>query len=264
MSFRPLKTRSFLAPIALVAACFFCLAVANPALAGGPSLTLEASKKRLQPGKSAKLTGTLSNVFSGAEGKTVTLLATPYPYGSENTAGTTTVGPDGQFSFGSVEPDLNTRYRATFDGDVLDGDAQSETVQLFVSPTISFDFATDPFRPVSNAQAMIGYSEAVQPEFLVGKPIFWYFKKTSQKRYKRVETTKLRDVFEGVMGKATIKLPRSRKGYRYQLAFCVDEPSQDIGVGPPRGFKCPRRSFRNFRSADPLMRPVTAVRAYAP
>ena len=117
------------------------LAVLGPGVASAQaaSITLEASETNLKPKQTTDLSGTLSGTFGSASGKTVTLYATPYPYEADEVADTTTTGNGGKFSFKNVDPALNTRYRVAFDGNILEGDATSDTVRINRSIRENFD-----------------------------------------------------------------------------------------------------------------------------
>ena len=256
MSSRFPRSCRFFAPLAVVAVCSSCLLLAAPAHAGGPSLTLEASKKQLRPSQTTNLSGELSGVFSGDSGKTITLLATPYPYENESVATTTTTGANGKFSFPDVDPELNTRYRVTFDGDVLDGDATSESVQIFRFIRSDFDLGVTP-DGFAEARFDLFYSPAVQPEYYVGRrDVHWYFRKTTQERAKRVGRSRFEDTTSGAGASFRYRLPRSRKQYRFVLSLCVEAPAADIGIGNDKPNKC-KASFR-------ARQPAVAARSYAP
>jgi hypothetical protein len=227
----------------------------SAAHAGGPSVTLEASKKRLRPPKTTDLSGTLTGVFSGDSGKTVTLYESPYPYEDEEVVTSTTTGQGGAFSFPGLAPELNTRYRVAFDGEVLDGDASSTPAQVYVFARFAVDVL-----PTARPSAILAtfdatYSPEIQPEFLIGRPVYWYFRKTTQKSYKRVEKSRWRDTSSGAHAQATIKLPRSRKAYRYFIGACTEVEKEDVGIGPPIEVNCPqRRKVRSAESATPPSR----------
>lgn len=209
--------RAFARPAAVAAFALALLVIAAPAHAGGPSLTLEVEKNELRPTKPVKLSGTLSGVLSGNDSKSIVLLRSSYPYDSEGIVGTTTTGANGNFSFPPFQPGLNTRFRVTFQGDVLDGSASSPVKQVFVFPRVEVDFSVTP-RFVVKERFDFFYSSMVQPEYYVGrKDLYLYFRKTSQNKYKRVDAAKFQDTFDGVGGTVKYKLPRSRKGYRYQV-----------------------------------------------
>jgi hypothetical protein len=236
--------------------------MAEAAHAGGPSITLDATEKRLRPDKATDFSGTLSGVFSGDSGKTVTLYASPYPYETEEPVGTATTAAGGTFSFTNYAPELNTRYRVAFDGDILDGDASSNPVQIYVfahfevniQPTVDFNKILATFDS--------SYSSQVQPEYLVGRTVFWYFKKKQQKFFKRVEKSKWQDTSYGAHAQATIKLPRSRHGYRYSIRACTEVADEDIGLGPPVEVNCPKRprSARALRATPSSAPALSATR----
>lgn len=233
----------------------------------GPTLTLEASKKQLKPARTTDLSGTLSGAFNGNNGgRTITLLATPYPYGSESVAGTTTTDSDGRFSFPGVDPDLNTRYRVRFAGDLIDAEVRSNIVQIFRFPRGDVDLNVTRDGYVK-ARLDFFYSEKVQPEYYVGRrDLHWYFGKSTADRYKRVARVKFEDTARGVGGDVRYRLPRSRKGYRFFFFPCVEAPARDIGVGNDKPNQCPD-SFRArsaSRSAAPSPRtPGAPATAYA-
>ncbi|MDQ3759296.1 MAG: hypothetical protein M3331_05060 [Actinomycetota bacterium] len=228
-------------------------------------LTLEASKKQLKPARTTDLSGTLSGAFNGDAGRTITLLATPYPYESESVAGTTTTDSGGKFSFPNVDPDLNTRYRVSFGAQFLEAGATSRTVQIFRFPRGDVDLNVTRDGYVE-ARLDFFYSDKVQPEYYVGRrDLHWYFGKTTADRYKRVARVKFEDTARGVGGDIRYRLPRSRKGYRFLFFPCVEAPAADIGIGNDKPSQCPDsfRARRGSRSATPpssrtLGAPVTA------
>jgi hypothetical protein len=206
--------------------------------------------------QTTNLSGKLSGVFSGDANKTVTLLASPYPYESESVAGTTTTDSDGNFSFSDVDPDLNTRYRVRFDGDVLDGDATSSTIQIFRFPRGDVDLNVTRDGYVE-ARLDFFYSSEVQPEYYVGRrDLHWYFGKTTANSFKRVGRVRFEDTARGVGGDIRFRLPRSRRGYRFRFFPCVEAPARDIGIGNDKPSKCPRKFDQRGRAS--------AARALAP
>lgn len=214
--------------------------LAEPASAGGQTITLDASKRQLQPRETTDLSGALSDVFSGSGDKPVTLLASPYPYATEEVAGMTTTDADGDFVFPDIDPKLNTRYRASFDGDVIDGDATSETVQIFrfVRGDLDLEVTRDGF---AEARFDFFYSRQVQPEYYVGRrDVNWYFGKTTADRYRRVKRTRFSDTARGVGSDVRYNLPRSRKPYQFFFFPCIEAPARDIGLGNKKPIKCPR------------------------
>jgi hypothetical protein len=209
------------------------------ASAQAASITLEASETKLKPRKTTDLSGKLSGTFGSASGRTVTLYAKPYPYATEEVADTTTTGSGGDFSFKKVDPALNTRYFVAFDGNILDGDATSDTVRIARSIRKYFDLriTADGF---AKGRIDLFYSPKVEPEFYVGrKDVFWYFGKTSEDSYERVARTRFSDTDRGVASKIRYKLPRSQAGYEFFFFPCVEAPAEDIGLGKPRAVKCP-------------------------
>lgn len=256
-----LRTRQF--ALAALAVSALGLAAA-PAQADAAALTLEASKRQLKPDKTTDLSGVLSGTFSSPSGKTVTLYATPYPYETEEVAGSTTTGDGGAFSFPNTDPALNTRYRVGFDGDVLDGDASSAAVQIFRFADSSYDLEVT-FDGYAQARFDFIYSDQVLPEYYIGRnDVHWYFGKTKQKWFKRVERTRFFDTFTGVAADVRYRLPRSRKGYRFFFFPCIDAPAADIGIGNDKPLKCPGRikqgrAARSYASATPSMAPVQSA-----
>ena len=229
-----IRTRPF--ALAVIALAWLALSAAQ---ADAASLTLEASKKQLKPQQTTDLSGTLSGTFSSAEGKTITLFASPYPYENEAVAGSTTTGAGGSFTFSDVDPALNTRYRVAFDGDILDGDASSEEVQIyrFIRDKYKLNVTSDGY---AEARLDLLYSSEVQPEYYVGrKDVHWYFGKTTQNRYKQVDRTRFFDTTQGVAADVRFRLPRSRKAYRFFFFPCVDAPAADIGIGNDKPVDCP-------------------------
>lgn len=246
---------AFAALVSLVLAA--ALASPHPASAGdGARLTLEASKKQLRPGQKTDLSGTLSGVFSGNDGKTVTLWATPYPYDEGSPVGTTTTDADGDYSFPNLNPKLNTRYQASFDGDLIDGDANSNTVQIFrfIRGDLDLKVTDDGF---AEARFDFFYSDQVKPEYYAGREdLHWYFGKTTADRFRRVAKVRFRNTARGVGGGIRYRLPRSRNGYNFFLFPCIEAPAADIGIGNKKPIQCPR-SFKNTRNR------AASVRAYA-
>ena len=249
-----LRTRAF--AVAFGACLTFAVA---PAQAEAAAITLEASKRQITPNQTTDLTGTLSDTFSSASGKTVTLLASPYPYEGEEVAGTTTTGPGGSFSFPDTDPPFNTRYRVSFDGDILDGDATSSAVQIFrfIKDDYDLKVTRDGF---ADARLDLFYPPEVQPEYYVGrKDVYWYFGKTTQDRYKRVDRTRFFDTDRGVATDIRYRLPRSRKPYRFFFFPCVEAPAADIGLGNDKPVRCPdsfkARSARAAAPATPRIAP---------
>ena len=233
-----LRTRSYALAAAIFACAAFALSVSS-ARAEAAAITLEASKSELNPGKTTDLSGTLSDTFSSPGGKVVTLVSSAYPYEDEGAVSTTTTGDDGSFSFPNVDPALNTRYRVDFDGDILDGDASSDDVQIyrFIRSDYELDVTRDGY---AKARIDLLYSPEVQPEYYVGrKDVFWYFGKTTQDRYKRVDRTRFFDTDRGVASDIRYRLPRSRKAYNFFFFPCVEAPARDIGLGNEEPVRCP-------------------------
>ncbi len=191
----------------------------------------------------------------GNDGRTVQLVASPFPYETSSVVDSATTDANGDFEF-MVSPELNTRYRATFDGGILGGTAQSSPEQVFVFPKFDYDLGvTD--RGFAKARFDFFYSEQVQPEYYVGKrKLNWYFRKTSQDRLRRVATTRFEDTAQGVGGDLTYKIPRSRKSYRFEIVVCADAPARDIGTGNDKRLRCPR-SFRVRGREAALSRPYS-------
>lgn len=224
---------------------------------GGPSITLKVSENELRPGRSTDLTGELSGVFTGSDGRTVTLMESPYPYDSETVADTTTTDADGRFSFEET-PELNSRYRAVFDGGPVDGSASSPVRQVYVFAKTKFRLRLNDRGTRANGAFTLIYSPRVQPEYYVGRKIHWYFRKTSQPRYRRVATTRMRDKPRGAKGKVSYRLPRSRNGYRFQMGYCLASPARDVGIGNEEPDRCPR-SFAPRVGAGADRAPVQAA-----
>ncbi len=183
------------------------LAVLGPGVASAQaaSITLEASETNLKPKKTTDLSGTLSGTFGSASGRAVTLYAAPYPYEADEVADTTTTGNGGRFSFKNVDPAFNTRYRVAFEGNVLEGDATSESVRINRSIRENFDLriTADGF---AKGRIDLFYSRKLEPEYYVGRrDVFWYFGKTSEDNYDRVARTRFSDTDRGVASDDSIQ-----------------------------------------------------------
>jgi hypothetical protein len=74
-----------------------------------PRLTIAAHPAPVVFGSTTTITGQLQSGGNG--GRTVELQANPYPYSGFATVATTTTDTAGHYSFASVKPTVNTRYR---------------------------------------------------------------------------------------------------------------------------------------------------------
>ena len=235
----------------LLSAAFVLLLLPAGALAA-PALTLEKTRD-VEYHDPTTLRGTLSGVSGGSGGRTVTLLASEFPYSTEAPVASTQTSSGGGFSF-SVTPELNTRYRATFDGGILVGSATSAVEQVWVYGRAFFGDLRVVGRRVQRARTsfQLEYSPELEPDPLAGKRAYWYFRKTTRPRFRRVKSTLLRPLKGGgggVYTRVTYRLPRSRRAYRFEFFPCLKAPARDIGLGDTRPGRCPR-SFR-ARAAVP-------------
>lgn len=207
---------------------------------GEPQITLRAQPGELQPGRSSTLSGRLSGVTTGADGREVTLLASDYPYESESIAGTATTDFEGNYEF-TVTPELNTRYRVRFSGGLLDGSATSDPAKVFVFASgDDYRIRVLQRRGIVKARWDLFYSPKVEPEYYVGRPVYWYFRKLSQARFRRVERTTTRDTVRGLKAKVSWRLPPTRRGYRFEFFPCLPAPARDVGVGNDLPLRCPK------------------------
>ncbi len=151
----------------------------------------------------------------------------------------------------------NTHYRVRFDGDIPDGSATSDAVELYVLARPDVDlFSTS--RPFKIAGVLnLDYSSKVDPEYFVDNRVIWYFRKKSQPVFKRIEETRFQDSPDGVQTSVKIDLPKSRKGYRYFIVACTNVPAEDIGTGEPEAFICPRRLAVRPKASAPVARAAT-------
>jgi hypothetical protein len=98
--------------LAGVLAALACVAPSAVAASAGPSITLEASRARIDIGSAVTLSGQVAGVAPGAQ---VRLYASPYPYPPARPLTTTAIAADGSYSFRAL-PDRNTRYRVAIVG----------------------------------------------------------------------------------------------------------------------------------------------------
>jgi hypothetical protein len=235
-------TRTAMGALALAFATLLAVAILaerGAAQGGGPEVTLRAQPGELNPGRSSTLRGTLSGVTTGADGREVTLLMSEYPYASEAVAGTTTTDADGDYEF-TVTPELNTRYRVRFDGGVIDGTATSDPAKVFVFATGDARIRVLQRRGIVKSRWDLFYSPRVQPEYYVGRTVYWYFRKLSQPRLRIVERTKARDTARGFKAQAAWRLPPTRRGYRFEFFPCLPAPARDVGIGNDKPLRCPK------------------------
>lgn len=237
-------TRTRIAALTALALAFIVViglhAADTGAARGGPALTLDQERGKIVFGQSKRLSGTLSGVGDPG-GQTITLLANPFPYGGESAVDTTTTDAQGEFSF-RAEPEFNTRYRVSYDGGLLGGTAASEVEQVFVYASGDTDVGLDPRQRFVVADFFLRYSPNVEPDPLIGKPVFWYFQKTTQERAKRVVRSKFRERSGGGVKTSTrYRLPRGRRAYRFIFFPCFEAPRGDVGVGDRRPNRCPKR-----------------------
>lgn len=232
--------------VALVPAALVLLAV--PAVAAAaPGITLDQDPQPVEYGDSTNLHGTLSGVSGGSAGRNVILLASEFPYDGEAPVASTTTGPGGAFAF-TVAPELNTRYRARFDGGILLGSATSPIEQVWVFGVPFFGDLNVVGRRVQRVRTwfQLEYSPELEPDPLAGKRAHWYFRRTTQPRYRRVKSSPLRPLEGGgggVYTRVAYRLPRSRRGYRFEFFPCLNAPARDIGLGNDRPSRC-RKGFR--------------------
>lgn len=226
---------------------------ASPAVAGAdPQLTLKAKKNELAQGGTTRLKGKLRNVPANA-GQSVMIFATPYRSyrydGPAELVKTTTTDQDGRYSV-RVKPALNTQYRADTSA------ASSPKRKVYVFETVKFRLLNAAGNYRVRASYGLKYSPQVQPEFHVERKAYFYFRKRSQERFRRVETSTWQNTAAGVHSEAVINLPKSRTGYRYVIRGCTKYPKFDIGIGPPIASGCPKRINARSARARMLSSPV--------
>ena len=110
--------------VSAVLAALACVSPAAAAAPGGLSVSLAASRARIDIGSAVTLSGRVAGVAAGAQ---VRLYASPYPYPTATAQTTATIGADGSYSFRAL-PDRNTRYRVALVGT----SANSNVVQVLV------------------------------------------------------------------------------------------------------------------------------------
>jgi hypothetical protein len=106
-------------------------AILVPSAYGQPqprNITIDATPTEVRFGGSVTLSGKLTGQNNA--GRTVIIMADPYPLDAFSNAGTATTNATGDWSL-VVKPDRNTRYQAR------SGAADSKTVDVMVRPAIS-------------------------------------------------------------------------------------------------------------------------------
>lgn len=189
--------------------------------------------------------GHLRSHPAGVAFQQVQLKASLYPYNREKVIATDTTDLGGNYSF-SARPSFNTRYRVVAAGYPS---IASVRRQVWVYARGGFSLEISQARPIARARMFIRYSPKVHPGF-AGKRLYWYFRKLAKSRFKVVETTRVKHGGPGrVEGQARLRLPPSRRGYRFQVLYCFEAPGRDAGVGNDKPLQCPR-SFRIRRSSE--------------
>lgn len=248
--------RHWVAAFAAGLLAILCLALPGPSAAGGgsdPTLTLNVTDDSLAQGGATRLRGKLTGATAGDAGRLLTVYRDPYPYGAEQVETTTTTDADGSYSL-RVWPELNSSYRVELSDPGVGATSPSRNV--YVYEQVKVKLVDRPGRLKIRAIYTLGYSPQVEPEYHPGRKTFFYFRKRSQKRFKRVGSAKWKDVSSGVRSAKAIDLPRSRKGYRYVIRGCTRYPDSDIGIGEPVKSGCPKRIKARSARARALSSPL--------
>jgi len=217
----------------------FCsIAVAGQA-GSGPRLTAKVTPQDIDLGNATEVAGRLTGAPAGDGGQALTVFAKPYPYESEQVAGTVVTNPTGRYSL-EVEPRLNTRYVVRATADPTIESANDPTAWVYpkkIGTVAKF------IRPGLASGRMILRVDPNHPFRFEDRPLFFYFRKKGSKVFERVARTETRLRRPGdVTGFAKFKIPRGN--YTFVVTWCFDPGRKDFGVGRPVREKCPRRRFR--------------------
>lgn len=208
-------------------------------------LTLNADRVRPRAGQQVTFAGFITQdggpVPGGAGG--FELVASPFPYSSEEVVASTGPTADSSFTFTHV-PRSNTRYYVRT-GDLDPGDASfamtSATLQVRVfARVLRFDVAV-PADEVVSMKLAVDFPDGFLPR-LNGRKVRWYITrgKGSAKRLTKVavSTGTSRGSARVLKAKVVAALPPGR--YSFRATFCVATAlDTDVGVGDPQSKPCP-------------------------
>jgi hypothetical protein len=183
-------------------------------------------------------------------GRLVKLYERPYPYRRSKIIARTRTNDKGRYSFGSIKPDYNSRYRAAVNEPGVVARSDSPLVAVYVQA--DFDVRATR-RGTAESRLEYRYSPKL-PTRLDDRRILWYFNKVGASKAKVRDRTRTNVKKKGVMrASSSFRLPPGR--YRFEVRSCIKITKKDIGIGPPvarRG--CPEtirlRSGRAQARAD--------------
>jgi hypothetical protein len=234
--FESILRRAAMFALLALGACAAWAPGANAGL-GAVTLSMEIDDRWILRGDTIHIEGTLDGELLGDGGKTIRLMARPYPYNSEQLVTTTTTSNAGEYEF-DIKPDYNTRYRVVEQGGA---NAASGDRPVWVEPKngarvrVPYPFAT--------VRIWWGLSPEL-PTRVHNRTSFMYFKKTTQRRYRFVDRSRVRLVRPGrAVMRHRFRLPPGR--YRFHVFGCVEFKGapDDIGIGRPVNQNCPRKPF---------------------
>jgi hypothetical protein len=212
-----------------VAALAVLLLAGLPASASAATLTA-GSTHTITFGKTATVKGTLNGhvIDSGVQ---VQLQVKLFPYkGAFTTIATTNTDASGAYSF-TTKPDRNARYRVI----ATDGSATSPTVKTFVNAIVTTTVRGGP-GGVALASMELRFSPQLSTSPFTGRPLYWYYKPSSAKKFRKVATTKTRRLAAGkIGGNLSYKLPKKTAKQAFTIAWCFrpTAPTKDHGVADP-------------------------------
>jgi hypothetical protein len=215
---------------AALAASLLLIAVPNASAA--PRVSIKV-KRTINFGKSTKLTGAVAGV-SPSSGVTVQLQEKLYPYKRAfETIRTQKTKSGGKFAF-RADPDRNSRYRVR----IADGSAVSGQKPVYVNG-IGLTFV-DARKPTIKVKMSFEFSPLLSTKPFSGLALRWYYKgKSTNKRFRRIKTTRTRRIRAGkIGGSMKFKAPKEK----FTVAWCFRPHKHgDVGIGDPKkSFKaCP-------------------------
>lgn len=216
--------RRRLAALAAIAAVLLVLPAESAAAA---SLTLRASRGAITYTRAVTLTGTMP----GEAGREVTLEESQTPFTTGFLAvRTATVAADGSFRF-TLKPRRDTRYR------MRAGALVSRSVPVVVNPLERLDLKTN--SRTGAVRATLTLRTAPDDEFFAGQPVYFYFARQGERRFRRVGSAPLDPVRPGLL-RARDRFVIARGGYAFGVRYCY---AGSEGAAGGERKRCPRKGL---------------------
>lgn len=187
-------------------------------------------------------------------GRLVKLYERPYPYRRSKVVARTRTNDRGRYSFGAIEPDYNSRYRAAVSEPGVEARSDSPLVVVYAQG----DFVVRATRGgTAEVELELRYSPKL-PTDLDGLKTLFYFNKVGARKARVKDTSRTKVRRRGILrAQGSFGLPPGR--YRFEVRYCIrTSQKRDIGLGPPvEDRRCPR-SFR-VRRTQAMSTGATAV-----